>query len=180
MTSPDESARPPLDENTAELYDALRKMAQRLLRSDGGRRTLDPTDVVHEVFVRLSRGEPLDGLARASFLSLAATAMRHVLVDEAKRRRALKRGRDFEAVALSSVHLRVDEPELDVLDLDAALSKLKKLDERQARIVELRFFAGLSGEQVAALLGLTRRTVTNEWAMARAWLKRELSRGQRE
>lgn len=169
-----------LDDSTADLYRALRTMAQRLLRTDGGRRTLDPTDVVHECFVRLSSGDAQTGLQRAQFLSLAATAMRHVLVDDAKRRRALKRGEDHQPVRLSSVHLAIDSPELDVLDLHAALSKLEELDERQARIVELRFFAGLSGEEVASLLGLTRRTVTNEWAMARAWLKRELGRGQRE
>lgn len=166
----------PLDDVAAELYDRLRAMAQSLLSRERGDASVDATDLVHECYLRLARLETFAAVERTEFLALAATLIRNVLVDLARRRRSAKRGGGWRQTTLAGVSISEVRrgSEVDLVELDEALRRLAKLDERQHRIVELRFFGGLSGEEISGLLGVSRRTVTKEWTMARAWLKREL------
>ena len=177
MTEPaePESARS-IDALVSELYTTLRDLADRTIGRGRGL-TFDATDLVHECYIKLSRMSEYQGLQRVEFVALAATVIRNELVDRARRRGAKKRGGDRDRITLHEEAVMDDNPPLDLLDLDAALEKLRGLDERQARIVELRFFGGLSNEEAAAILNVKPRLVADEWTMARAWLKRELSRG---
>ena len=177
MTEPGE-ARPArtTDELVAEMYTTLRELADRAL-GRGRAVTYDATDLVHECYIKLSRVSAYQGLERVEFIALAATVIRNELVDRARRRGAKKRGGDRGRVTLHDEAAVGGGPPIDLLDLDEALQKLHGLDERQARIVELRFFGGLSNEEAAEILGVKPRLVADEWTMARAWLKRELSRG---
>jgi len=165
-----------VDELVAEMYTTLRELADRALGRGRGL-TFDATDLVHECYIKLSRVSEYQGLERVEFVALAATVIRNELVDRARRRSAKKRGGDLDRVTLHDDVVMGQGAPLDMLDLDEALKKLHALDERQARIVELRFFGGLSNEEAAQILGVKPRLVGDEWTMARAWLKRELSRG---
>lgn len=157
-----------LEELAEELYDALRGIAAGALRrAPAG---LDPTDLVHKAWLLLSR--KYDDMLRVEFLALCATIMRRLAVDEA-RKRARQRG-GLERLTLAGFAGETTGNEVDLLLLDEALGRLRQADERWARIVELRFFAGMTGEEVSEALGLSRRTVTREWALARAWLKQAL------
>jgi RNA polymerase sigma factor (TIGR02999 family) len=165
------SAREQLDQLSATLYDALCVRARRVVRGGG---VVDATDLVHEAYLRLARSERYRALPRAEFLALSATVVRRLLIDEvrrADRREPLERPT---LVTMSEAGELSSDGALDLLALDAALSKLARLDPRQARIVELRFFAGMTVEEVAGLLDVPPRRVTAEWRLARAWLKREL------
>jgi RNA polymerase sigma factor (TIGR02999 family) len=164
-------------EQFARVYDELRRLAAAALRHERLDHTLEPTALVHEAYLRLA---DLPGGAwknRAHFLALAARAMRRILVDHARSRGALKRGSGgvsaFEDLRSSIVD---PTPNVDVLLLDTALSRLAALDKRQARIVELRFFGGLSVEETASVIGSSPRTVKRDWQLARAWLRREMSK----
>jgi len=157
------------EELIADLYDALRSVAGRSL--DRGSR-LDPTDLVHHAWVRLSREDDFVQLPRAEFLALCAKVMRRIAGEEGRRRRSERR--DLERMTLTTDAEGAGSAEVDVLALEDALSRLEQVDRRWARVVELRFFGGLSVEEVAGVMGLSRRTVTNEWTLARAWLKRKL------
>ncbi|MFT7463490.1 MAG: RNA polymerase sigma-70 factor (ECF subfamily) [Pseudohongiellaceae bacterium] len=159
----------PLDELAAELYETLRRIAGRALWK-GSR--LDPTDLVHHAWVKLANWDKFETMPRAHFLALCATIMRRVAVDEGRRR--LVERRHPERITLSGIAEDENVPTVDLLALDSALDQLEKVDERWARIIELRFFAGLSGDEVALALGLSRRTVAREWTLARAWLRRKL------
>ena len=162
-----------LDELSVALYGALR---QRVRSFSSGPRAMDPTDLVHEAYVRLARSEKYGSMERSEFLALTATVVRRLLIDEARRN---QRSKDFAHQAeltVSDAGKLTECSELDLLALDEAMRKLCQVDPRQSRIVELRFFAGLTGEEVAGLLELNPRTIASEWAMARAWLKRELER----
>ena len=153
------------------VYAELRALAASYFRGRGGQ-TLQPTALVHEAFLRLHRhaGAVTD---RAHFFAIAATAMRQILTDHARRRRALKRGgADKERVTLSNL-AAFDSP-VDLVVLDDLLSRLGALDERQARLVELRFFAGMTEQETAEVLGVSLRTVQKEWRKAKAWLLAEL------
>ncbi len=172
------SARP-VDPVAARLYDQLRTLARRLLLREGRSRAVDATDLVHECYLRLARLDDFKMLGRPQFMALAASLLRSILVDLARRQMAQKRGNAWQRTTLvsASEDLCDGEPgEVDLLDLDAALVHLEAIDPRQHRIVELRFFGGLTGEEVARELGVSRRTVTKEWTLARAWLQRELER----
>ena len=158
----------PLDQLAETLYEALRDQARRLIR---GRAVVDATDMVHEAYVRLAKMTHFESMSRTEFLALTATVIRRLLIDESRR---AARNAHATRVTMSELGDLHPEGSLDLVELDEALTRLAALDARQARIVELRFFAGLSGEEVASLLGIHRRTVTREWGMARAWLKREL------
>jgi RNA polymerase sigma factor (TIGR02999 family) len=152
------------------LYDELRAIAQRQLRREGSDPLLQPTAIVHEAYLKFA-GDVGTAMTRAHFLALAARAMRQVLIEEARRRSAQKRGGGQLAVTLSQgADALTCDPELLLL-LDRALDKL---DERQRQIVELRFFAGMQEEEIAQLLGVSDRTVRRDWVKARAWLYREL------
>lgn len=156
------------------LYDELRRIAAAALRRERAEHTLQPTALVHEVYVRLSGTSPGQWQDRAHFIAMAARAMRRVLVDHARARNAVKRGQGGILVSLDGIDVPAATSAADLVVLDATLERLAALDERQARIVELRFFGGLTVEETAAVLEISPRTVKREWQMARAWLQREL------
>ncbi len=154
----------------------LRRVAAQMLRKERVGHTLQPTALVHEVYLRLVDAKGGGQWEhRAHFFGIAARAMRQVLVDYARERNALKRGGDQERVTLDDRIDAVTESGLDLFELDEALTRLNEKDERTARIVELRFFGGMTEEEVAVALDLSRRTVQREWWMAKMWLRRELS-----
>ena len=164
--------REPVDELFSNVYGELRALAEAVLQR---RRRIDgpcATSLVHDAYVRLV-GRGLRFNDRAHFLCLAAKAMRHLLVDRARRRTAAKRGGGQPAVELDeSIAMALEGP--DLLAIEDALSRLSSLDERKAKIVELRFFGGLSVEETAEVLGSSPATVKREWSLARAWLSREI------
>jgi RNA polymerase sigma factor (TIGR02999 family) len=157
------------------VYDELRRMAARKLTHEKPGHTLQATALVHEAYMRLVNG---DGEPRwenrRHFFAAAAEAMRRILVESARRKDARKRGAGLERCDLDEDALVGPEPDTDLLDLDAALRRLAEHDAAKAKLVELRYFAGLTGEQAAELLGISPSTADREWAYARAWLHREL------
>lgn len=152
----------------------LRKLASAYMRNERRDHTLQPTALVHEAYIRLvdQRGVTLE--SRAHFFGIAANVMRRVLIDHARARRAEKRGRGQVKVSLDDVMEPSVENEDYLIELDQALERLAALDPRQARVVELRFFGGLSVEQTAEILGTAPRTIVRDWRVARAWLRRQL------
>jgi RNA polymerase sigma factor (TIGR02999 family) len=137
--------------------------------------TLQPTALVHEAFLKLIDQSQVDWRGRSHFFAVGAQAMRRILVSHAKSRGRIKRGGGRHQVPLDEALTVSLESDDDILALDAALEKLAAVDERQAKIVELRFFGGLSVEETAEALGLSKRTVEREWTSCRAWLRRELA-----
>ena len=168
----------PLDALVPSMYETLRKVARRELKGDQARRGIDPTELLHECYVRLARMVSLQQLDRTRFLALAARVIRHVLVDWARSQEAQKRGGRMKRVTLHEGAALTGQGEIDLVHLDEALERLAALDERPARVVEMRFFGGLSNAEIARTLGVSLRTVVGDWHMARAWLRRELSRGK--
>jgi RNA polymerase sigma factor (TIGR02999 family) len=152
------------------VYDELRAMAHRRLNPGARDVTLDTTALVHEAYVRLFDRSQLDWNDRRHFFSVAAIAMRQIIVDHARRRSAEKRGGAMRRVDLDATNLAVDEQAEEIVALNDALSRLAKLDERLARTVELRFFGGLSVEEVAEVMQTSERTVKRDWRKARALL----------
>ena len=157
------------------VYDELRAMAHRRLSPGARDVTLDTTALVHEAYVRLFDRSRLDWNDRRHFFSVAAIAMRQIVVDHARRRSADKRGGALQRVDLDSSCLAVDAQAEEILALNDALSRLSRLDERLARVVELRFFAGLSVEEVAEAMETSERTVKRDWRKARALLYRAIT-----
>jgi len=156
------------------VYDELRALAQSYLRHERPDLTLQATALVHEAYFRLIQQERVQWQGRAHFLALAAQAIRRILVDHARHHARAKRGGGRERVRLDEGVAVAAERDLDLVALDEALEKLARLQPRQAQIVELRFFGGLSLTEVAEYLHVSPRTVDGDWAMARAWLRREL------
>jgi RNA polymerase sigma factor (TIGR02999 family) len=159
------------------LYRELRAIAGRVFRAQPAGHTLQPTALVHEVWFRLADQPGMPETGRTHFLNLAAQAMRQILTDHARRRRAARRGGEWQRVSLGHVEYESSTREVDVVDLDDALSALGEIDERQARVVEMRFLAGMTIEETAEALGVSPRTVQLDWRMARAWLRRRLGGG---
>jgi RNA polymerase sigma factor (TIGR02999 family) len=155
------------------VYKELRQLAHKQLRRECHRQTLQTTLVVHEAYLRLAKHSPRSLRDRKQFFAMAAGIMRQVLVDHAREKQALKRDSGLK-VELTPELTPVVARELDMLALEQALEGLAKLDPRQSRIVELRFFAGLSIEEAAEILGISRATVKRDWLTARAWLQRQL------
>ena len=155
----------------ASVHDELRRVARQQLRGHFADDTIHPTELVHELYLKLGDQVNVDWAGRAHFYGIAARAMRQILVDFARRRMAAKRGGAWAATTLTGKELPGDLALEDVLMLDQSL---EKLDERQRQVVELRFFAGLSEEEIARTLGVSTRTVQREWTKARAWLYREI------
>jgi len=157
------------------VYDELRRVARRQLRGESRAVTIQPTALVHEVYLRLVdvRGATL--ASRTHFFSVAAALMRRILVDQARRRHADKRGGGVTVMHLDDVSPVAPTSEIDVLAVDEALEALAHIDPRQGRVVELRFFAGLTTAETAAALEVSTATVEREWAFAKAWLLRRLS-----
>jgi len=164
-----------LDELFAAVYDELRSLAAHHLRAERRSHTLQPTALVHEAYMRLIHQESVDWRNRAQFFGLASRMMRRILVNHAEARVAEKRGGDADRVTLTDSKLITDRDVVDVIAVDQALRRLAALDSRQAEIVEMRFFGGLSVDEVADVLGVSAPTVKRDWSMAKAWLKRELA-----
>jgi len=165
-----------LDELFPIVYTEVRKLARSYLRRERPDHTLQPTALVNEAYMRLVDQRHVDWQNRAHFFGIAAQVMRRVLVDHARMRQADKRGSGDRPVVLDEALALVAERTPDVVALDDALRALAELDPRQAQIVELRFFGGLSIEEAAEVIGLSPATVKREWSAARAWLRRELER----
>jgi RNA polymerase sigma factor (TIGR02999 family) len=159
------------------VYEELRRVAARFLRRERKDHTLQPTALVHEAYACLVGEENLSWNDRAHFVGIAAMQMRQILVWHARARRRLKRGGGGVKVELEEVASPVGAPEVDVIMLDAALDRLAAVDEQAARVVELRYFGGLSTEEAAEVLGVSAATVKRDWRMAKAWLRNELSGG---
>jgi RNA polymerase sigma factor (TIGR02999 family) len=167
------------------VYGDLKHLARRQLAHERGSHTLQRTALVNEAFIRLAGQSSIDWLNREQFLSLAAKIMRHVLVDYARQRNAQRRGEGAKPLSLHDTQaaLAADEAQaatfdgegVDVEAIDSALLRLEKLDAAQSHIVELRYFGGLTLEETADVAGISVATVKREWAMARAWLRRELA-----
>jgi RNA polymerase sigma factor (TIGR02999 family) len=158
------------------VYDELRRVAGRYLQQERPGHTLSATALVHEAYLRLVK-QTVPWQNRAHFYGVAAQMMRRILVDHARRHRYAKRGGGALTLELAEAVATPKHQEIDLLALDDALQSLAKMDERQSRLVELRFFAGLSIVETAEVLAVSAPTVKREWASARAWLFREISRG---
>ena len=157
------------------LYDDFRVIAAAQLSREPAGHTLDPTALVHEAFLRLIDQKRVQWQGRTHFLAIGAQAMRRVLVDHARGKQRAKRGGQWQRVALPSELTISLQNQHDVLAVDDALQQLAKLDARQSLIVELRFFGGMTSDEVASYLGVSKPTVDRQWRMARAWLRRQLS-----
>jgi RNA polymerase sigma factor (TIGR02999 family) len=162
-----------------DVYGELRAIATGYLRRERKDHTLRPTALVHEVYLKLVDQTRVAWRGQAHFLAIAAQAMRRILVDHARRRAATKRGGNRHRIALDDNVAIESNRDEDVLELDAALTKLTKLDQRQAHMIELRFFGGLNIAEVAKVTGISKRSAEREWTMVRAWLRRELSTSDR-
>jgi len=158
------------------VYAELRQVAARALRNERPGHTLQPTALVHEAFLKLAGSAGVEWRDRAHFFGVAARLMRQILVDYARRRGAAKRGRGTR-ITLDGSLLVAEDRLADVVAMDEVVNRLESLDPRQGRIVELRFFGGLSVEEVAEVLQISTPTVKREWQSAKAWLHRELTRG---
>jgi len=156
------------------VYEELRVIAHRQLAARGGGGTLQTTALIHEAYLKLVDQSRAEWKDRVHFLALAALAMRHVLVDRAKARGALKRGGEFQRIPLDGQDIGVDDQPEALLQLDEAMSRLAEVEPRLARVVEYRFFGGLTEEEIAEALSLTVRTVQRDWAKARLLLRRAL------
>ena len=167
-------SRESLERLVPQLYEELRLIAHRQLgrRPNGG--TLQTTELVHEAYLKVAARASGETPDRAYFLALASLAMRHVLVDRAKARRRLKRQGERTRVTLDEDHIAVADQAEVLLELDEALTRLAEVEPRLARVVECRFFGGLSEEEIAVALGITARTVQRDWAKARMLLRRAL------
>ena len=160
-----------LDRLTSLVYDELRRLAHRYMRAERGGHTLETTALVNEAYLRLANQRRVEWEDRAHFFAVTAEVMRHVLIDHARRRRYAKRGgTDARQVPLEEAHAMTSERAAELLALDEALEKLAQLDPRKARVVELRYFGGLSLEETAATLEISVMTVRRDWRAARAWL----------
>jgi RNA polymerase sigma factor (TIGR02999 family) len=164
-----------LDRLVPLVYDELRRVARRRLRDESPGHALQATALVHEVYLRLVDLDRMTLTSRAHFFGVAATLMRQILVDHARRQHADKRGGGATMMDLDDVSPAAQPTSVDVLALDQALEALSSIDARQCRVVELRFFAGLNIDETAEVLGISRATVEREWALAKAWLFRRLS-----
>ena len=171
-----------LDELVPLVYDELRAIARRKLRSERDGHTLNTTALVHEAYLKLVQLDRVEWQSRAHFLAIAATAMRNILVDHARRRKRAKRGGGAPLVPFDEALVPLDEaeelPALEadrILALDAALEKLTALNPRHARVVECRFFGGMTIAETAAVLEVSGATIERDWTFLRMWLGRELS-----
>lgn len=156
------------------VYDELRKIASQYLRKERSGHTLQPTALVHEAYMKLIDISDINWQDRAHFFAVSANVMRHILVDHARAKLAEKRGGEAERIALDDAISLSTEQNIDLVELDEALKELAGFDEQQSRIVELRFFGGLTIEETAHVLGISPATVKREWSMAKAWLHRKL------
>jgi RNA polymerase sigma factor (TIGR02999 family) len=159
-----------LDAMLPVVYDELHRLATQCLSRESTGHTLQPTALVNEAYLRLVDQRRVDWKNRAQFLGLAANMMRRILVNHARDRAALKRGRDVQQISLSLLESPSGRPDVDLIALEDALDRLAAMDKRKSRVVELKFFGGLTTEEIAEVLQVSGATVEREWAFARAWL----------
>lgn len=164
-----------LDQLLPIVYGELRRQAGRYLRKERVGHTLQTTALIHEAYIRLIDQRRVKWQNRSHFFGIAAQLMRRILVDHARTKQRLKRGGSDLRVSLAEATVTAKSKDLDVVALDEALEKLAVLDQQQARIVELRFFSGLTVEETAEVMSLSPATIKRDWSMAKAWLHRELS-----
>ena len=164
-----------LDDLIPQVYAELHRLARSTLRREGPNKKLQTTEVVNEAYLQLVRQRQVRWQSRAHFFGIAAQLMRRILMEQARRRKATKRGAGVEPIALDVTPLMAAQPAVDVSELDEALQRLTLLDARQGQLVELRFFGGLSIEETAEVMKLSPATIKREWNSARAWLRRELA-----
>ena len=171
-----EGSREALDDLVPVVYDDLRRLAEGYMQRESGGHALQPTALVSEAYLRLVDQRRVKWRNRAHFFGVAATMMRRILVDYARRRRAERRGGNWERVTVSGVDPPAKEPNrVDVLALHESLTQLAEFDSQQARIVELRYFAGLTIDEAAEVLGVSEATVARDWTIAKAWLRVNLT-----
>jgi RNA polymerase sigma factor (TIGR02999 family) len=167
-----------LDELYQAVYDELHRLAHRYMRRENAGHTLQTTALVNEAYLRLAEAKDLNWQDRAHFFAVSANVMRRILIDEARARRAERRGGGDLVIAIDEA-LDAEKPEdLDLIALDLALQGLAKVNQRQSKVVELRYFGGLSVDKTAMVLGVSPDTVMRDWRFAKAWLKREMVRGK--
>src|SRR5260370_4790732 len=159
------------------VYNELHRQAARYLRHENPGFSLRTTDLIHEAYLRLIDQQHVEWRDRLHFFAIAAQVIRRILVDHARSRQAAKRGGSDIRLPLEEAMVVMPGPNLDFVALDEALKKLAEIDPKQSQVVELRFFSGLSGEQTARVMSVSERTVKRDWHVAKAWLRRELSRG---
>ena len=157
------------------IYEELHRLAQQQLKREPDGHTLSPTALVHEAYMRLIDYTRMEWTGRAHFMAVASTAMRRILVDHARGHRSAKRGGELRRVPLEDVQLGTEERADLLIAVDDALGKLKELDARQARVVECRFFGGMTEEETAEALGIGLRTAKRDWAKAKSWLQKEIA-----
>jgi len=157
------------------VYDELKRQARYLMSRERPGHTLQPTALVHEAFLRLSHQTGVDWQNRSHFYGIASRLMRQILVDHARQHAAAKRGSSPMHLSLDDVDLPVEDRAGSILAVHEVLDRLEKLDEKQAKVVEMRFFGGLNNVEIGEALGVSERTVQREWQSARLWLLRELS-----
>lgn len=165
-----------LDDLVPLVYDELRRIARNYLRHERGEHTLQPTALVNELFLKFSEQHSMSWQNRAQFFGVAAQLMRRILIDSARAHNASKRPGDRKCVSLRNIAAFGSEPDVDLLALHEVLNKLEEMDKDQARIVELRFFGGLTIEETAEVMRSSHATVEREWKLAKAYLKRELTK----
>ena len=168
----------PLADLVPLVYDELRRLARGYLGRERPGQTLQPTALVNEAYLRLAKDRKQDWGSRARVVGIAAMSMRQILIERARARDAQKRGGGRARVTLDEGLLAGQAQTVDLLAVDAALIRLAGIDARQARLVELRFFGGLTVEECAEVLGVSPATVKRDWTLARAWLQREITRGR--
>ncbi len=158
------------------IYQSLQKIAHQHLRREYAPMTLQTTALVHEAYLKLIDQNSVNWQNRSHFFAIASQAMRRILVDHARHQHAEKRGGEGEKVSLDEIEVAQMTPDKNLLALDEALTRLEKFDPQQSRIIELRYFGGLSVEETAEVLKISTRTVKRDWAMARGWLYRDLTK----
>lgn len=158
------------------MYEEMRQLARMMMNAERNNHTLQPTALVHEAFLRLINSEDLDVRSQDHFFMLASRVMRRILIDHARTKNRLKRGGEWRVISMSIAQAEAQRPfdPSELLAIDEALEKLRKLDERKAKVVELRFFGGLDEETAARILGIARSTASSDWRFARAWLMDQL------
>ena len=164
-----------LDELAPQVYSELRRLAKYYLRQERPDHTLQASDLVHEAYLRMVDEKEIGWQNRAHFFGIAAVRMRHILVEHARGRQAAKRGGGEYRLSLSQANELAEEQDVNLLALDDALRRLDELDTQKTRIVELRYFGGMTIEETAEVLKLSPATIKRDWSMARAWLRNEIS-----
>ncbi len=158
------------------VYSQLRSLANIYLNNERPDHTLQATALVHEAYLKITESKPQEWDGRSHFFRVAAAVMRHILIDHARNKGRLKRGGDRKKLPLDEAIIAFEDRAIDLVALDEALTELSRLDQRPSRVVELRFFGGLTVEETAEVLGVTDRTVKSDWATAKAWLLRTMDK----